>query len=278
MNTKKLNELHEEIMKYPDWEDKYVELRREIEKELAKKPNHHDYVICFPTVNWHTEDNIQIKKIRNHSVKCPGVLKASEVILFKNNNTFVGAGFEIRKRLELEYNINYKQLVVGALITSGDKVLCLKSLTGRLEDKLTMVQGHVDYHASVLVKSQISFLRDNVLRELNEELFTGSMTKKYFEDNAKIGYYISSNEDYISMEHFGTIFTIDVKDMELTECNNIKLRTEDNEILDVLSGEPDKHDLFVIENKEHYEELVIEGKLDGWLKLILAKHYEGINK
>lgn len=268
-----IDELYEESMKYPTWDERHIELREKIKEELKLKENHHDYVICFPTVTDET-CGLQLTHLQNYFKGSSPIVSSKEASFFYNNRTFMDAGFEYHKRLELEYNILYKQLVVGALITSGEKILVLKSKIGRLSDKMTMVQGHVDYHASLLVKSQIDFLRDNALRELGEELSMNESAKNYLKEKAEIGYYISSNANYISMEHFGTIFTINVHEMEILENGDIRIQNEDNEIFNITSGEPEKHDLFVIENKEQYHEFVDQGILDDWLRLILEKHYE----
>jgi predicted NUDIX family phosphoesterase len=175
--------------------------------------------------------------------------KYSFSISTKENYKFI-------KRSLVEHDIRFRQVCVGALITDNVNMICLKTNDrGRIPNKYTLIQGHVDFHKSEYGMSQVDFIQSNVLRELYEEIDLITPT----ESGLLIGvpFTISTYPDYIinvkktitNLEHVGFIYILRVQD-----CN------EAFEL--ITSKEPTKHEVVILP-------LEVGPNMDNWLELTI---------
>ena len=178
-------------------------------------------------------------------------------LTFDNNNNHFGSRVSVRKRSAVEYTPYALQVVGGCIITSPSFIAVLKSIEGRLKDKLTLIQGHVDYDTTyVLCKDATSFIRKNVIRELNEEVkIKGVDLEDVITVAEKPKFVINKYATLIDIEHIGFIYEASMSDEDI-----LKLKT----------NEKDKHEVFII-NKETLAESGKEAfNFDSWLSDIIT--------
>jgi predicted NUDIX family phosphoesterase len=153
-----------------------------------------------------------------------------------------------KPRYEVENNPNYRQVCVSAYITDGKNIILLKSIDGRLEGNLTLVQGHVDFSKEAYIMNHRDFLLFNIKRDLEEEIgLTIDAT------NLRPKFFIWDSSNYIALEHAG--FTYEIR---VTDCHELMKELKNNE--------PYKHEIgvYMLKNMTMY-------KKDSWLSLIVDK-------
>lgn len=170
----------------------------------------------------------------------------------KNN---LGADY----RSNLEYNGGeFKQLVVATILHNPirGEIALLKSITGRLKDKFTMIQGHVEYNNGIECSSHLyrphvfnSIVNKNLRKEIEEEV--GLLPCDY-ESSMKA--FIQTNDNKISSEHLGLLFITTVAD-----------RAWD----DLKSTEPEKHECVIIK-EDDISKIILSDNSDTWLKKFLS--------
>ncbi len=106
------------------------------------------------------------------------------------------------RRIELESNPNYKQIIPYAVIINNKKIFSFtranKSYEKRLHGKLSIgVGGHID-----LEDKSKDTIRSGLLRELNEELDVKIRKIR------KIGY-INDDSNSVGKVHFGILFLVE---------------------------------------------------------------------
>lgn len=159
----------------------------------------------------------------------------------------------ISKRSTVEYSPNMLQYVGVSIVTSDNYVLLLESIEGRLKDKYTMVQGHVDYDSSFMYTELEAFIAKNTFRELMEEVkFEDGTTLPLENMDKEASFIINKSETLIDLEHIGFVY---------------QYKLSDEDILKVVSAEPEKHNVVVIPKSEIENEENIE-KYDSWLSSI----------
>lgn len=168
----------------------------------------------------------------------------------------------VANRYDVEYSgvTSYKQVICGAIVTCGDKIVVLKSKGGRLKSKLTMIQGHVNVDnvdAFGVVYADPCYMRsivlDNLEKELNEELNISKNGETesvldYITGKNYIGS-IQTNDNKISEEHVGFIWVVNIEEKYMEYLT---------------SGEPEKHDVEILTIQELYDE-IDKGNVDTWL-------------
>lgn len=129
--------------------------------------------------------------------------------------------FSIMRRGDAEENPNYKQPIPYAVIRKGDKFFVYKRLQGGgealLHEKLSIgVGGHMNDVEQVLYESiDVNFnliLEDNLLRELNEELFISSD-----EQEIEILGLINDDSNKVGKVHLGILVVIDLDENAIVE-------------------------------------------------------------
>ncbi|WP_304576618.1 hypothetical protein [Romboutsia ilealis] len=163
----------------------------------------------------------------------------------------------ICRRSHAEYSPFQLQIVGGCIITSPSFIAVLKSTSGRLKDKLTMVQGHVDYDPSfVLCKDMTEFVRKNAMRELNEEVkIKGEDLTDVITLSEKPKYVINKYTTLIDIEHIGFIYEASMSD---------------EDILKLKSNEKDKHEVVIINRETLAEKGKDEFAFDSWLSDVIT--------
>lgn len=177
---------------------------------------------------------------------------------FLDKNTL----YKISHRYDVEYigNSKYKQVICGAIVVCGDKVVVLKSKEGRLKNKLTMIQGHVNadnIEANGIVYANPYLMRSLVLENLDKELDEELKINKTGKNESVLDYIIhknyicsiQTNDNKISEEHVGFIWVVNIEEKYLEY---------------ITSGEPDKHDIELLTIQELYDE-IDKGNVDTWL-------------
>lgn len=233
----KLKELIEVIKKYPHTSSKYQVVRKEIAKKIAKKyPD--QFVLATPS--------------KFDPKGRDGITTLREVTSFESLNLidrkltfFEDDRFMFVPREEAEYNYRWKQINVFGFITDGTKYALLKK---KSDDTITMIGGHVDYSLNAYQTSQLEILRGAMQTELNEEV---SHRKRIPVPEKPIAL-INTFNKFHDLFHMAFIYKIEVD--EVTQSFS--------------TGEPEKHDVVIFENKE---ELVKSLKLHHWIKAV--EHY-----
>lgn len=199
--------------------------------------------------------------------------------------------FELPRCLA-EGNMSFQQIVVAAIIRSGDKVLLLHNKKGDMKDAkdevYTTVAGHCEIPDGKTIFSNFyEILIDNLMREFGEELgydFKGTKlfqnlffnniniggnTYTNFVSNIKVSYIATAFNDFCDMEnepdisffHLGYIFEINLP--------------PELDLRNFYSNEPDKNDVVLVDlnNKGEAPYINIDDIIDNcdsWVKLILS--------
>lgn len=160
----------------------------------------------------------------------------------------------VNRRADVEYSPRMNQYVGAVIVESKKYILVLKSIAGRLEGKYTMIQGHVDYDSSFVYLPLESFIAKNAYRELTEEvkLADGTELPVEFMDT-EASYIINKAETLVDVEHLGIVY---------------KYKVSDEMIHNIVSAEPEKHEVIVIPKNETHNEENME-KYDSWLSSIM---------
>lgn len=278
LENKTLDECVEEMYKHPPGTHAFHMIQNTITDKLIDD-KYEDYIIGFKSKLYGDdecpEDLNRIKFIKSiYSESIPFFYEthghematsAAPDILFSNHYSFLEDNrFVIMQRKYFEYNPRFKQLVVAAYITDGTDIMLLRtndSSDNRIQEKITLIQGHVDFDENAYIMSQEDFLLSNIKRELFEELqVKDAFRGEDMEFSIIPRYYINDMEDFIGLEHFGIIYEINVPSvMELSKM--------------LESGEKDKHNIYCT-RIEQLENINTKGKLDrwtGWLNTKLNK-------
>lgn len=166
---------------------------------------------------------------------------------------------DINKRSSVEYNPYFLQIVCGCIITSPSFIATLKSNKGRLKDKLTSVQGHVEYDPSFVTcdnDNVTEFIRKNALRELIEEVkIKGVDLTDVISISDKPKYVINKYKNLVDMEHIGFMYEVTMSDEDI-----LKLR----------SNEKDKHEVFLVNRETLAEQGKEAFNFDSWLSDVIT--------
>lgn len=164
---------------------------------------------------------------------------------------------ESEYRINLEYNGGkIKQGVVGTVLYNPfkEEFGVLKSIEGRLNGKLTMIQGHI----AVECQEDIEQFEQNIVRNLHKEL---EEEVGYKDEYLSLGFetsleaIIQTNDNKISSEHIGFLFSTNIYN---------------NTVWDILtSGEPEKHEFVRIPKSKIMEEKYVDN-MDTWLKKFIT--------
>jgi predicted NUDIX family phosphoesterase len=256
-----LDEAVTELYKHPIGSADFKALRGEITGCL-KEPKYDEYIIAFKS-KMH-----EANKDRGNDTKqlglndMAGIVPAPEsynyhqdVSVFRDDITFLEDDrFIMKKRRELEYNPEYKQLVVSAYITDGRHIILLRTGNNgqtRIQGKYTFVQGHVDFNPNAYIMSQKEFLLDGLIREFHEEI----KTDYKIDLNVEPKYYINDRGNHIGLEHFGVIYEIRVKDAQELFAQ-------------LTSGEEMKHKVEILDRSKYSE---YKEDLDNWVQMVFEK-------
>ena len=249
-----LEELHAYGLTFPVHTEEYSTIQKEIRDRLGKESKYDEYIVCFNSKLFGSlgnESNYDYMFGNSGAASVnPTILNADKSIpeLFQDEVMFM-------KRNMVEYNIEYKQLCVGLIIKLGDKYVLLQNTDKhRLANKVTMIQGHVDFSDEIYRMSFDDYLKRTAAKELVEEV-DGFDDIKDTLPKIMIGRIAINDKfgDSISLEHVGVVYTLHLP------------ATYD--ITKLTSREPEKHTLRIFTEDELES---IETK-DRWLTLVLDK-------
>ena len=173
-----------------------------------------------------------------------------------DKNVLKRIGVQFANRNELEYNGDFvRQLVVGALVYDEylDCFALLKCKGERLQNRLTLVQGHVCKEEKDDGRHRLqTILNRNIKKELSEELTLNPKDISRLEPL----YLIQTNDNKISSEHIGVIYLAKIDSSELD--------------YEIVSGEPEKHDVEWVSPFE-LSDLKVLDNLDVWARKVIMK-------
>ena len=275
-----LQYLAEDLFNYPIKSDDYKRIKNSIEAHLYNDSKNLEQLVCIPSkfnikamndnknyieydeirrmnslvglVHPHNGLSLQSKEYDEDMNIVTKVFSNENKPLFKNDKTFLeDDDFIFIPRFKAEYDLLYKQLVVACYITDNKNILLLESLDGKMKSKITMIQGHVKFTRSCYLKNQFTILRENLMREIEEELILKDDI--YLPIPLLPSFTYNGYMTLTESEHFGLIYHIQV-----TDINDI--------INKIQTGEPEKHKLVVLEISD---DLLNKPNLDTWVKLVI---------
>lgn len=183
-----------------------------------------------------------------------------------SNSPFVNmmrAGIiEVHKRAAMEYNPQYIQIIpVGLFKTLDNRVVILRTKADgntRIKDKLTLPQGHSEFRTEHTLKDSSVVLLSELLREFKEEVKVDNSPELEIVHYELLNAILTS-DSVISLEHIGFLYevTLGVNSIELMEKFNIR------------SGEPDKHEVILLDPKELYKQ---KDLADSWLQAVIENN------
>lgn len=246
--TNTIEELYEGMMQHPYNSDEYEAYKSAIKRKLSKDPKNNEYILCFNSGLTGVPMSEKVAKIFNSDSR----ISRGNFDVLDNPYSFpeyFGKDLYMLKRNEIEYNIDFKQLCVAVVIKHGDKLVLLQNTENhRLANKVTMIQGHVDYSPEIYRMTMMDYLKRTIIKELQEEVKGLEDVKEL--DKLLLPRMIMNDKfgSTTSLEHVGVIFTL--------------ILSESFDISKVVSNEPEKHTVKIFE-KDNI------GEIDRWLELAL---------
>lgn len=237
------------LYQHPKGSDNYFKILTAIQrlqaelKDDAGNFKYHELVVCRP--NHFTEPGLDAEKITDTFV--------TGDILKRKSSFFANNDVKLYPRFVLEHNPAFLQYVVAGYITDGTDFILLQTKpdSGRISNKITMVQGHVSFEPAMHTSTEYEFCQLSMKRELKEELV--SELQLYIPRNYKE--VVFDHKNTIGLEHIGFIYEITTGEYTVDEVFE-KMKT----------NESSKHEPVIIRRKE-LEELIHE-KGDNWTKII----------
>lgn len=259
-----LKKLTKELYKYPPGSSEFYDIRFKIEECLENGPDAEKYSQYLIAVRSRIMEECKRSLVSYHKGVGGMNDKFSSAKYFSRDITFPeDKGFVCLKRSELEFNPFFKQLVVACFIRDETHAILLHSTANqRIAEKLTMIQGHVDFTPKAYLLSQIDFLQESIIREINEELKLKDddrpIVPSLIDPNQiKPTYTIALSGNHIDIEHVGIVYDIKV-------ANASRLFDR------ITTAEPENHQVELVELKT-----LIKGQdtfeLDNWFTHILSK-------
>lgn len=243
-----IKELYTKMMQYPYGSGDYHTYRDEIKCRLRKESKYDEYVLCFDSGLTGTSMPSKVAKLfDNDSRISRGNLEVLDTPY--SFPEYFGKDLYMLKRSDVEYDICFKQLCVAVAIKHGDKLVLLQNTTShRLANKVTMIQGHVDYSPEIYRMTMMDYLKRTIIKEIHEEV--RGLEDVQDLDKLLLPRMIMNDKfgSTTSLEHVGVIFTL--------------VLPETFDISKVVSNEPEKHTVKVFEKDKVLE-------IDHWLELAL---------
>lgn len=225
-----------QIYNYPVNTTEWRDMKMSMENGVKHKKEFSREILCFDSLFF--KFNQKISNIYQN-----GFVSKDECDLFSEDRRFDdNQDIKFVKRYEAEYNPRFIQLSVALVLEDMyNNVLLLKGRDG----KLSFIKGHVDKYDYVYNMSELDYLKENMLRELHEEI--------------KIPHYSDKNVKHLGYMYLGN-----------TECGRehiyslYKLELDSLMIKKIKSNEPYKHDTAVFSKKSLYD---FGYDLDDWCTL-----------
>lgn len=270
-----LEALIDKLRNYPIGSGSYKEVKSSIQEKLLEldSEKYNKNIACFRSMMEWTGNSLDneagVPSLLSYNILCNanGIFKIDWNSLDEyptspllETKTFAeDINVKFLPRNEVEYNLLYKQIVVGALIRDNKNVLLLQTNeNNRISNTMTMVQGHVEFSRDLFLMSELEFLQLSLIREIKEELLFEDKYTCRFEIPSHPTFIINNNKNFSELEHFCLVYEIRV----------------DN-VLDLLShvesGEPEKHQVTSIPLTEL---ILYKDQLDDWVYMILSGQYK----
>lgn len=167
---------------------------------------------------------------------------ADNMNIIKNNlRGFIENGSidytRVRRRDKVEFNPFYTQIIVCALIRfkNTNKIICLRTNgNNRIADKLTLVQGHVNF-------TNIGWIQDDVGRAMEKEIFEEiGIDHGILDDSGKKTILYSNEDTFTSLEHIGVCYYYTLDEKYISQLHNREINKHTIEIMtidDVLNSD-----------------------------------------
>lgn len=240
-----IEELHMEALKYPVGSSNHEYYLNFIKNQLIENPRYKEYVLCFNSgisEGYKRDDKYEI--LFGHNGMYEHIWNSLPLPQLFNGE------LKILPRWEVEYNKKYKQLCVALIIKQGDKLILLQNTDNhRLANRITMIQGHVDYDKSVYNTGGSDYLKRTIKKELFEEIEGINLSVEEIDNLLNLTCCVNNEfGDFISLEHVGLVFVLNLP----WECN----------VEDITSKEPEKHNVTIMNLNEIKNNIEL---CDEWL-------------
>lgn len=163
---------------------------------------------------------------------------------FNNSAHFFHEDILYVKRMDVEYNFEYKQINVFAIIRNDHQVVVLKK---KSNGELSFPGGHVDFDIDAYRLTPEEILRKSLLMELDEEIT--NPPSEYVP--LKPTMMLNTNNEWNDLFHFGVMY-----DVYLPECEDLKT-------LKIKSNEKDKHSVKIV----NIDTIQDESRVHQWITL-----------
>lgn len=224
----------------PQWN----KIRKQIVANLKKKyPG--QFVLCIPGKIVEPEHMLH----QNYAFG----RNSSGEILSKLDRRLFTTDIKFEQRSDVEYNLDYKQVNVFAIIHDGEHMIVFRKANG----EYSLPGGHVDFSLDAYRKSLWEFLFDAMLKELYEEIT--NVPVDYLETSPLA--ILNTTDGWNDLFHIGVMYECQVPDGTLS-------------VFDIESNELSKHVVEIVS----MEEVVTDSKYHPWAAhaLTYSNHRQAI--
>nr|DAU27998.1 MAG TPA: NUDIX hydrolase [Caudoviricetes sp.] len=227
----------DKIYDYPVCSIEWKKMKSSIEMKIKKRKEYDRYVLCIQSLISNKDDEVLGELYKKKFIP------KDEIKMFNNDITFMmDKNIHLIERYKAEYDQRYIQIIVACIIYDEyNNFLVLEQNTKT--KRSTLVKGHVDFNKSCYHVNELDFLKENMIREITEEL---DIPRGFYLDPLLEGMIYHGTKPKC-MEKMGVVYS------QKIPFNIIKK---------IKSGEPEKHRV-VLASKESLK----SGNylLDDWL-------------
>lgn len=226
--NKLINKLKHTPFEAPEYEETWGEVQPYIKEKYGK-----EYAMC---IDMEVDSGVEFVKDTIHQIVEMYDKDDKRVDMF--NLTYhpaITPGITFVKRELCEYNPRYKQLSAFTFIHDDKHALVLKR-KGENKRKYALPGGHTDFIPGCGYMPLLEILRKNAVKEILEEINISKtkITKGQCEQLIRPLFYIDKPTDWNKTFHSAMVFEMYVPNLSII-------------MEGVTSGEPNKHDVEIIE-------------------------------
>lgn len=230
----------DKIYDYPVSSYEWRKMKTSIENRIRKRKEYDRYVLCIDSLIQNKDNKILSELYKNKFIS------KDNISMFNNDITFMmDKNVHLIERYKAEYDQRYIQIIVACIIYDEfNNYLVLEQNTRA--KRTTLVKGHVDFNKNCYHVNELDFLKENMIREMTEEL----VIPRDFNLNPVLEGMIYHGTKPKCMEKMGVLYS------QKIPFNIIKK---------IKSGEPDKHRVVLTT-----ENSLISGRylLDDWISYL----------
>ena len=273
LEAKTIDELAEALYELPPGSEEYGKIREVIRGKLGVQEKYKASIMVYPSL-LHKPPKLDLTLPEVNTLYLRGVgdtqvwNEKSALIVehtithpFREDTTPLESSiFSFIPRSAIEYNPMFIQVVAALYITDGKNIIVLKTTDAtRIKNKITLIQGHVDYNKDAYLQTESEFVKNAAIRELTEEIdFIGDEGLKLRDDiianfPKRPRFYVRTSHNHIDIEHFGAVYEVEVPDVSRI-------------IENIRTGEEDNHQVLAMTIKELFQ---AKDECDNWLNPIV---------